>query len=1145
MLRKMVRSGRTAYVAVLLLSAASLGISQAQTTTGEVTGRVVDASEALVSGAEVTVRHEETGLERRVASNAEGYFAATFLPLGTYSVTVAAPGFKMLTRSGLRIGGGQRIHLALAMEVGAVTDSVTVSATAQQVNTEDAKLRHVIDQKQAQNLALNGRVLTHMLALIPGVAITGDLSAFDITGNLGNFAVNGSRTVYNAATVDGGFNQDSGNMASQSNLVSPDFVEEVSIVTSGYTAEYGRSSGVQINFATRSGTKNFHGVLYEFFRNEKMDARSFFAPRKNKLRYNNFGWTLGGPVTLPGKFNRSREKLFFFVGQEHRRRTTDQIQFATTPTGAERSGIINSPVQLTYPSNFPVVSLRGQPISDPSRATPGNSTGRNIIPQQYITANGRAVMKIYETMIPRAVTYVDQAVPNNTAFQLPNPDTRREDFVKVDYLPSAAQRLTYTLMNGVGTNDTQFVFGPYPTKGFTRRNVARTHRINWTQTISPTTVNRVAAQVNHLNLRWPPLGDYDRADRYGLAIKELYGNDIQEIGIPNITIQGFSGISGAAGAWQAPTADFSVSDDLNYVRGKHNLRFGFLAARNRKNEAVLETTRLLTGNVAFSQVGNTVTSGDALADVLLGNFRSWREAQYPQIEGVRYTQAEAYVNDTWRVLPNLSMDIGVRYTYTIPNYSAAGNVSTFLGSAFDPAKAQQVIPSGVGAGSLRPGVGDPYNGIVIPGSQFYQDFERRFPPASSPEIRALFRGLPRSIFPNIKVLAPRFGFAYDPWRNGKVSIRGGAGFYTDVLPTGFFREMGSNPPFGVVSDVVDGPIDDPGRGAAGAKFPVSMLAMGTDIQPPLTLKANFGFQIQLPTASVLDVSWVTSQARHNLRRVDINTVHPSVQFNNRTVNLNALRRYQGYASINSYESSASSNYHGLQVGLTRRYSTGVTYSLAYTFSKALDDGSALGIGVEDINNYRAERSYSDLDRTHVVTMSYIYELPFWRSGQRWYEKALGEWTISGINVFQSGPRVTPSIVTPTGFRRPDRVGELKYLDPRQVQTLVGGDGQSRTGNFWFDPGPGGAFIAPAPDRFGNSAPRIIRGPGRNNWNIALMKDFPVSGERVKLKFRAETFNVWNHAQFNSPNLTASDRAYGIVSSSADGRNVQLGLKLEW
>ncbi len=139
----------------------------------------------------------------------------------------------------------------------------------------------------------------------------------------------------------------------------------------------------------------------------------------------------------------------------------------------------------------------------------------------------------------------------------------------------------------------------------------------------------------------------------------------------------------------------------------------------------------------------------------------------------------------------------------------------------------------------------------------------------------------------------------------------------------------------------------------------------------------------------------------------------------------------------------------------------------------------------------------------------------------------------------------PSIVTPTGFRRPDRVGELKYLDPRQVQTLVGGDGQSRTGNFWFDPGPGGAFIAPAPDRFGNSAPRIIRGPGRNNWNIALMKDFPVSGERVKLKFRAETFNVWNHAQFNSPNLTASDRAYGIVSSSADGRNVQLGLKLEW
>jgi hypothetical protein len=178
-------------------------------------------------------------------------------------------------------------------------------------------------------------------------------------------------------------------------------------------------------------------------------------------------------------------------------------------------------------------------------------------------------------------------------------------------------------------------------------------------------------------------------------------------------------------------------------------------------------------------------------------------------------------------------------------------------------------------------------------------------------------------------------------------------------------------------------------------------------------------------------------------------------------------------------------------------------------------------------------------------MSYIYELPFWRQQDQWYKKALGGWMISGINQFQTGPWLTPSIATPTGNRRPDRIGQISYLDPREVRTLVGGDGQSRPGNFYFDPTPGAVFVAPPDDRFGNSAPRIIRGPGRNNWNMSLTKDFPLKREGAQLKFRAEAFNIWNHAQFNNPDMTASSRTYGIISSAADGRNVQLGLKLEF
>jgi hypothetical protein len=436
--------------------------------------------------------------------------------------------------------------------------------------------------------------------------------------------------------------------------------------------------------------------------------------------------------------------------------------------------------------------------------------------------------------------------------------------------------------------------------------------------------------------------------------------------------------------------------------------------------------------------------------------------------------------------------------------------------------------------------------MVIPGDQFYQEFERRFSRATSPEVTALFRSdLPRGIYDNFNVFTPRFGFAWDPSGSGKFSVRGGAGYFTDNLRSGLLVGQAGNPPFTPITEVLDGPFDDPARGAAGASFPVSVRGARTNIEPPLTLKANFGLQTQVGFNSILDVNYVTSQGRHLLRTVDINQVHPSTQINSRNVNLNALRPYPGYTSINMYESSAASNYHGLQLGLTRRYQKGLTYSVAYTFSKALDDGSTDGTGVQDINNYRAERSHSDLDRNHVLMMSYIYELPFWRQRDQWYTKMFGGWMVSGINQFQTGPWLTPSIATPTGTRRPDWVGQISYLDPRQVRTLVGGDGQSRSGNFYFDPTPGAVFVAPPLDQFGNAAPRIIRGPGRNNWNLTLTKEFPLMREGMRLKFRAEAFNIWNHAQFNNPDMTASSRTYGIISSAADGRNVQLGLRLQW
>jgi hypothetical protein len=1116
----------------------------AQTNSGEVTGRIADKSDSIVLNAHVLVRNLETGDVRETTSNKDGYFVVTFLPPGNYEVSGAAPGFMKAVQSGIRLGAGQRLHVSLTLEVGAVTESVTVSAAAQQVNTEDAKVRHVIDASQAQDLPLNGRIMSHLLMLVPGIAVTTDLGVTDIAATLTNYSANGARGVYNMASVDGGFNHDSGSMGSQTNQVSPDWVQEVSIVTSGYSAEYGRNSGVQINFSTRSGTKDFHGALYEFFRNDKMDARNFFGVTKDKLRFNNFGWTLGGPVTIPGKFNTSREKLFFFVGQEYKRRAQNQLMRATTPTTNERSGIITSTATLVYPSNFQVESLRGQPITDPSRATPANPTGRNIVPKQYITPNGQAIMNIYQAMQGLAGQYDDTPTPNNTTFQLPNPDARREDIIKVDYQFNQYQRLSFSMLYGTGSNSTDFVNGPYPTHGFTRRNKARTERIVWSDVLGPASVNRVMAQVNYLNIRWPALDTRDQAAQYGMTIKELFGNDIQTYGIPAIAIQGYSSISGSAGAWQAPTVDFSFTDDFNHIRGKHSIKAGMLAVRNRKNEADNTTSRLLMGNVSFATAGNPYTTGNGLADTLLGNFASWREAENLVFMQVRFSEYEAYVADTWKARPNLSIDYGLRFAYNIPNHVAENNVPNFDPVLWDPAQAPRVIPSGVGAGALLPGVGNRYDGVIIPGSQFYNNFETRFAQANDPTVKAMFRpSVPAGIAKNYFVATPRLGIAWDPSGTGRFAIRSGAGFFMDVLRSGLFEALGPNPPFGNITEVNYGPLANPGAGSAAAKFPLALTGMRPDFRPPLTFKANLGIQARIPSGAILDVNYVTSQTRHNIRRVDINQVTPAAQVANPGVNINALRPYQGYTTILMFESSSSSNYNGLQVGLNRRYKKGLTYGVAYTFSKALDDGSTDGTQAENIYNFRAEKSHSDFDRNHILVMNYIYEMPFWRKGTRFHEKALGGWKFSGTDQFQSGPWLTPNISTATGARRPDRVGAPNYLDPRNVVTLTGGDGLPRAGNFYFDPGPGGMFVAPPADRYGNSAPRIIRGPGRNNWNISLMKDFAIRGEAAKLTFRAEAFNIFNHTQFNNPSVSASSRDFGTISSSAPGRNVQMGLKL--
>lgn len=1110
----------------------------AQVSTGQIFGKVSDPGGSPVAGVKLSVANELTSIEQTATSTGEGFFVVSNLAPGSYRVSASQPGFKKLVRSNVTITAGERVETNMQLVLGEVSESIDVREVGATVETSSGAVGQLVEGSQLRDIALNGRNIVQLLMVMPGVVSTGD--EFDrggaAFGNFGALNVNGMRSTSMQTTLDGGNNQDSGNITSMTNNIGVDFVSEVKAVTSGYSAEFGRFAGAQVNFTTRGGSDKYHGTLFEFFRNDKLNARSFFAPRKEILRLNNFGWTFSGWIPLPGVSSRADKKLFFFAGQEFKRRIDGDTRLATMPTRAERLGIARpATATYTYPSNFPVVALRGEPIVDPSRATPDNPTGRNILPQRFITNNGAAMMRVFNVMETQASLYVDSPIANNTTFQLANTDRRREDILRIDYVLSPRNNLSYRRVYDDGDNFVPYETGTIPTFRATRQNRTPSHQISWTHTISPTKINEMAAAFTYLFLERVPNDSFRLPSTYGFNNRELFGNDQQVYGIPSYAIAGYTTISGARINPYSPVADYTLRDTFTWIRGKHQLKIGGLVIRNDKNERI---TGSLPGAFNFQNQGNSISTGNPLFDAQIGNYFQYSEADSDKFVYTRFYQVEGFVADTWRAAKNLTIDVGVRYYRMGAPYDRYNTLSTFDASRFDANRAQQVIPSGVGAGELRPGTGIPNNGLVFPGDSFPS------PGRVSERARNsnLFSNYPRGLFPSEHRFSPRLGFAYDWGGKADFVLRGGIGIFYDRLATGRTVESGGNPPFVRTVTLFEGSIDDPALGRRQAEFPLAVASLRPDIRTPETYNWNLGFQKKMPFNSILDVNYVSTQGRALLRRPDINQVSPATRNANLAVNINSLRPYQGYTNIRLYESGASSSYHGLQAGWSRRYSKNLTFSTAYTWSKVLTDASGDTSEPENTFDYRRERGRASFDRTHVLVVSYIYELPILANRKDLVGRFLGGWQISGLTQLQSGPWLTPSINTPTGGRRPDVVGGATYIDPRNFQTLTGGNGQPVAGNFFFDPTPGKTFVAPDPNRFGNAGNSLIQGPGRNNWDVSLFKRFAIT-EGMNLQFRAEAFNFFNRAQFRAPNMNASDRAYGTVSATGPPRLIQFGLKL--
>ncbi|MBI3683041.1 MAG: TonB-dependent receptor [Acidobacteria bacterium] len=1111
-------------------------VATAQFDTGQISGFVRDPSQSVIVGARVTVTSESTGERRETTTNTSGYYVFPNLLVGSYTISTEASGFKRSLRTGIVLNAAAKISADVEMSVGAVTETVEVKATVGLVQAETSQVGRTVEARQIADLTLNGRNPIFLALLKPGVR-GGSIGAFDpdsVTN--GGFSINGSRADEYVVMVDGAIatrTRSSGSMLGSQDV---DSIQEVQILTANYNAEYGRSSGGQIRFVTKSGGQTFHGDVIENFRNSSLDANSWTrnqSPNASEhlgpapFRFNQFGFDIGGPVFVPGKFNTDRTRLFFFWAEEWIRRRETQTPTGTVPSAAMRAGDFS---ELLNPANRFFGRVRA--VTDPDTRAPFPN---NVIPGNRISPNGRALLNAYPLPVPGFQQGTANWIGNG-----PRWSNTHKDTIKIDYLMSSAHRFSFRGTRIPWHFNEPFQDGSMGTFKALWSRPNRTAAASLTSSISPTLLNEFTFSVNSDGLGDiaydPNCGAPCERSTYGINYPFVFpGTKIHNGKLPTIAADGFSTLNGGNSPYPGFWSGFvyAWANNTTKILNNHTIKFGVFIERSGQNDGIQFTTASAPATVnqngafRFLDTGHPSTTGLGVANAILGNFNDYSELGFKPVTPWVATAVDLYVQDSWKAAQKLVLEYGVRYSLWPPWHSRWGSISMFHPDFYDRSKAAVIDRAG---GFLVSG--DPYNGIVLAGSSVPKAEGNRFPVLHTGEFDRLYHGLPDGFSKTHKLLfQPRLGLAYA--LNSRTTIRSGVGMFANRTMINRDTALGGNAPFQPQQTVINGRVDTP-SGATKREFPFTMTIQDPVFKIPVAWNWNVMVARELPASLAVEIGYVGRRGIHNQRKRNINQLQPGTVQANPGVNPNFLRPYLGMGIIGISENSGISQYNGLQMSLERRFSTGLQFGVAYTLAKSTDNSSDLTDTLPNAYDDRAYKGTADLDRRHVLILNYIYELPFLKGGSSVARRLLGNWEISGISQFQSG--------APFSVRNATDVAGVGAGSGNQFWDLAGDPSIERTpfttSAVWFNKA---AFARPANGVFGKQPRNLLYNPGFWSWDLGVRKNIPTT-ESQRLQLRFEFFNLLNHPNWGGANANPTSGSFGLVTGKSGNRTIQLAVK---